>query len=43
MIYRTEGMVLNSIQELFRGPSNEVLICQDLSAPIQVYYTLVVI
>lgn len=43
MVYHTEGMLLNSIQEVFAGPENDVIVCEDLASPIGARYTLWVV
>lgn len=43
MVYRANGMVLNSIRDVLVTPMNDVVICQDLASSARVYYTLLVI
>ena len=43
MVYHADGMILNSIQEVFSGPENDVIVCQDLASPIGARYMLWVV
>lgn len=43
MVYQTGKMILQVTQELYRGKVNDVVVCQDLSASMLTYYTLLII
>ena len=43
MVYRTGNMLLQEVQRLHQGKVNDVIICQDLAADTQTYYTVLVI
>lgn len=43
MTYQTDSMVLDTVREVYSGPVNSVVICQDLASPHPMYYTLLVI
>lgn len=40
MVYQTGNMLLQEVQRLHQGKVNDVMICQDLAADTQVYYTV---
>ena len=43
MIYHADEMILSPIREVFRGPVNDVLVCQDLRSPVRSCYILLAI
>lgn len=43
MIYKNNKLTYNSIREVFHGPVNDVMVCEELSGIAGSYYTLLVI
>ena len=41
MVYQAGNMLLQEVQRLHQGKVNDVIICQDLAADTQVYYTVI--
>lgn len=43
MVYQTGNMLLQEKQKLYQGKVNDVIVCQDLAADVQTYYTVLII
>ncbi len=43
MVYHVGKMVLHQTQEVFRGKVNDVIVCQDMAAGGQMYYTVLIV
>ncbi len=43
MVYQTGNMLLQEVQKLYQGKVNDVIVCQDLAADTQLYYTILII
>ncbi len=43
MVYHADNMVLASIQEIFRGPVNDVIVVENLRSTLKERYTLIVV
>lgn len=43
MVYQTGKLLLQETQELYRGPVNDCVVCRDLTASTQCYYTVIII
>jgi hypothetical protein len=43
MLYQVNGMSLQTVQEVYIGSLNDMLVCEDLNGPDHSYYTVVLI
>lgn len=43
MVYQAGGMLLEKIQEVFRGKVNDVIVCRDITGDPKLYYTVLVV
>lgn len=43
MVYHADNMVLASIQEILRGPVNDVVVCEDIKSSLKDRYMLIVV
>ena len=43
MTYQIDNMSLNCIRDVFKGSVNDIYVCKDLNAPVETFYTVMII